>query len=131
MTILLIDKDRNQHERFREIIRRLDASYRCLKAFSTEAALFSLEESGHLLPDIIFLDLEFWAGGGKQFLRELKESSTLKKIPVCIYADVSRDYERDETQTLGAIGFVTKEANLTSMLASVRSVIESIGASKS
>jgi DNA-binding response OmpR family regulator len=128
MTILLIDKDRNQHERFREIIRRINTSHNCLKAFSIEAALFSLEESDQvLLPDIIFLDLEFRAGGGKQFLRELKESSTLKKIPVCIYAEEPSDDDRDETHTLGAIGFVTKEANLTSMLASVRSIIESVG----
>ncbi|RAW02057.1 response regulator [Pseudochryseolinea flava] len=129
MTILLIDHDRNQHERFRELIRRIDASHQCLKAFSTETALFYLEDADNLLPDLIFLDLEFRAGGSKQLLRELKNFSTLKKIPVCIYAEIRHDHDREEMQTLGAIGFVEKEVNFTNMLTSVRSVIESINES--
>lgn len=128
MTILLIDNDRNQHERFREIIRRIDPAHQCLKAFSTESALYTLQDSDTTLPDLIFLDLHFRAGGGKQMLRDLKGSASLKNIPVCIYTDVIQDSERNSTQTLGAIGYIVKEANLTNMLASVRSVIESIDA---
>lgn len=126
MTILLVDNDRNQHERFREIIRRIDPAHHCLKAFSTESALYSLQDDDITLPDLIFLDLEFKAGGGKQMLSALKGSAALKKIPVCIYANVANDSEREATQTLGAIGYIVKEANLTTMLTSVRSVIESI-----
>lgn len=129
MTILLVDNDRNQHERFREMIRRIDPAHSCLKAFSTESALYSLQDGEITLPDLIFLDLEFTAGGGKQMLRYLKASATLKKIPVCIYTNIMRDSDREATQTLGAIGYIVKEANLTNMLESVRSVIKSIGVS--
>ena len=126
MTILLIDNDRNQHERFREIIRRIDPAHHCLKAFSTESALYSLQDGDNTLPDLIFLDLEFRAGGGKEMLRELKESATLNNIPVCIYTDVVNESEREATQILGAIGFVVKAEDLTSLLTSVQSIIESI-----
>ncbi|HEY0652641.1 MAG TPA: response regulator [Chryseosolibacter sp.] len=131
MTILLVDNDRNQHERFREMIRRIDPTHSCLKAFSTESALNSLQDGEITLPDLIFLDLEFRAGEGKQMLRYLKRSATLKNIPVCIYTNVMRDSDHEATQTLGAIGYIVKEANLTNMLESIRSVIKSIGASTS
>ena len=131
MTILLVDNDRNQHERFREIIRRIDPAHSCQKAFSTESALYSLQDGDITLPDLIFLDLEFRAGGGKEMLRDLKGSATLKKIPVCVYTDVMRDSDRKTTQTLGAIGYIVKEANLTNLLTSVRSIIESVESSAS
>jgi DNA-binding NarL/FixJ family response regulator len=128
MTILLVDNDRNQHERFREMIRRINPAHSCMKAFSSESALYSLQDGESALPDLIFLDLEFRAGEGKQMLHYLKGSPTLKNIPVCIYTNVMRDSDRKTTKSLGAIGYIVKEANLTNMIESVRSVIDSIGA---
>jgi DNA-binding response OmpR family regulator len=123
MTILLIDNDRNQHEMFREVIRRIDPSHKCLKAFSTESALELLLEEDCTLPDLIFLDLEFRAGEGKQMLKELKASKLLKRIPVCIYTNSTNDSDRDTTQKMGAIGYIVKEGNLTTLAASISAVI--------
>ncbi len=123
MTIMLIDNDRNQHERFREIIRRIDPTHTCLKSFSTESALDFLLEEESVLPDVIFLELQFRAGSGKQMLKKLQASTKLKNIPVCIYTDSTQDSDRDATQKMGAIGYVVKEDNLTNLLESVRSVI--------
>jgi DNA-binding response OmpR family regulator len=125
MTILLIDNDRNQHEMFREVVRRIDPTHKCLKAFSIESALESLLEDDCILPDLIFLDLEFRVSGGKQMLKALKESTVLKEIPVCIYTDSIEQSDRDETCEMGAIGYIVKEQNLTNMSASIKSIIAS------
>lgn len=125
MTILLIDDDRNQHEMFREVIRRIDPTYKCLKAFSTESALDFLQEEDCILPDLIFLDLDFRAIGGKPFLKTLKESVVTQGIPVCIYTDSTQHLDREQTHEMGAIGYIVKEGNLTSLTESIRSVITS------
>lgn len=125
MTIMLIDSDRNQHERFREIVRRLDPAHLFLKAFSTESALDILLDTEGVLPDLIFLDLQFRAGSGKKMLKDLKGSATLQHIPVCVYTDSAEDADRESTRKLGAIGYIVKEANLTNLSASIQSVIHS------
>lgn len=127
MRILLIDSDRNQHEVFREIVRRIDPAHKCLKAFSTESALDLLLEEETILPDLIFMDLNFRAGNGAQMLKELKTSKALQGIPVCIYTDVTADSERETTRNLGAIGYIVKEANLTNLKASIGAVIVETG----
>ncbi len=125
MTIMLIDKDRNQHEMFQEVVRRIDPAHKCLKAFSTEAALEFLEETDSILPDLIFLDLQFRAGGGEQMLKILKESVALHEIPVCIYTDSEKESDREATRKMGAIGYVVKEPNLTNLAESIGAVIAS------
>lgn len=125
MTILLIDNDRNEQETFREVIRRIDPAYKFVKYFSTESALESLLEKDCELPDLIFLDLVFRANGGKHMLKALKGSKTLRGIPVCIYAALTNESDRDETRNLGAIDYIVKQQNLTSLAESIKAVIAS------
>jgi DNA-binding response OmpR family regulator len=123
MTILLIDNDRNQHELFREVVRRINPSYKCVKALSTETAMELLLEDDCILPDLIFLDLKFRATEGKEMLREIKDSATLREIPVCIYTESTLEADRETTRKLGAIGYIIKDANLTNLAASIAAVI--------
>ncbi len=123
MTILLINNDHNKHETFREIIRRIDPKHTCLKSFSTESALELLLDEDSVLPDLIFLDLVFQANDGKQMLITLKETKALRDIPVCIYTDSIEQSDRDETNALGAIGYIEKQQDFTSLSESIRSVI--------
>jgi DNA-binding response OmpR family regulator len=123
MTILLINDDRNQQETFREVVRRIDPTHRCVTRFSTETALEFLLEEDCELPDMIFLELAFRANDGKQMLRSLKKSDVLKDIPVCIYTDSTEQSDRDETDKLGAIGYIVKETNLYRLAESITSVI--------
>ncbi|HEY3403698.1 MAG TPA: response regulator [Ohtaekwangia sp.] len=125
MTILLVNDDRNQQEMFHEIVRRIDPEYTCLKSFSTESALAFLQDKDSVLPDLIFLDLVFRANGGKQMLKTLKESKALQYIPVCIYTDSANQSDRDETHNLGAIGYILKQQNFTSLSDSIRTIIAS------
>ncbi len=123
MTILLINDNRNQHETFCEIVRRIDPVHKCLKHFSAESALEFLHEKDCVLPDLIFLDLVVRGTDGKQVLKELKKSAGLRDIPVCIYADSIEQSDCDETRKMGAIGYVTRQQNFTNLAESISSVI--------
>jgi DNA-binding response OmpR family regulator len=123
MTILLVNDDRNQQETFCEVVRRIDPAHKCVKRFTIESALEFLLEPDCVLPDIIFLDLVFRNGDGKQMLKEIKDSATLHDIPVCIYAESSEQADRDEVYELGAIGYVVKQQNLISLSEAIKCVM--------
>ncbi len=123
MTILHINNDRNEHETFNEVVRRIDPTHTCLRSFSTESALEFLLDNDAQRPDLIFLDLEFRKRDGKEMLKALKGSKALSGIPVCIYAASDKQSDRDETSYLGAIGYIGKQQNLTDLAESIRSVI--------
>lgn len=123
MTILLVDNDRNQHELFREVVRRIDPTYTYAKAFSTETALELLTEEDAVLPDLIFLDLQFRASDGNAMLKAMKDSKDLREIPVCIYAESTLEADRKSTRELGAIGYIVKDANLTNLTASIKALL--------
>jgi DNA-binding response OmpR family regulator len=123
MTILLVNEDRNQQETFCEVVRRIDPAHKCVKRFTTESALEFLLEPDCDLPDIIFLDLVFRTGDGKHMLKELKSSSVLHDIPVCIYTGSTEQSDRDEVRKLGAIGYVVREQNLIGLSEAIKCAI--------
>lgn len=125
MKVLLVNNDRNQHETLREIVRRIDPTYTFLGRFSTESAFDFLLETDCVLPDLMFLDLTFREGDGKQMLKDMKRVPVLRDIPVCIYTDSAEQGDRDDAQNLGVIGYITKENNLTGLTESIRSMIDS------
>lgn len=120
---MLVDNDRNQHEQFREILRRIDPAHTCVKAFSTESAMEALLEPDDVLPDIIFLELEFKAGSGTQMLKALKKTAALQEIPVCIYTGSLLESDRKTTDEMGAIGYIVKDPNMTNVKTSIQAVI--------
>jgi chemotaxis family two-component system response regulator Rcp1 len=91
----------------------------------TEAMAFLKQEGEHSnvpRPDLILLDLNLPKKDGREVLKEIKESSTLKSIPVVILttsdaeADILRSYQ------LHANCYITKPVDLDGFLRVVKSV---------
>jgi len=91
----------------------------------TEAMAFLGREGKHAdvpRPDLILLDLNLPKKDGREVLAELKESPTLKSIPVVILttsaseADIQGSYQRH------ANCFITKPVNLEGFLKVVKSI---------
>jgi len=91
----------------------------------TEAMAFLKREGEHAdapRPDLILLDLNLPKKDGREVLAEIKESPTLKSIPVVILttsaseADILRSYE------LHANCYITKPVGLDGFLEVVRSI---------
>jgi two-component system, chemotaxis family, response regulator Rcp1 len=91
----------------------------------TEAMAFLKREEGHASasrPDLILLDLNLPKKDGREVLEEIKQSPTLKSIPVVILttsasqADILRSYR------LHANCYITKPVDLKGFLNVVKSI---------
>ena len=91
----------------------------------TEAMAFLLREGKHAdapRPDLILLDLNLPKKDGREVLAEIKDSATLKSIPVVILTtsasetDILRSYESH------ANGYISKPVGLDGFLDVVKSI---------
>jgi CheY-like chemotaxis protein len=73
-------------------------------------------------PDLILLDLNMPRMDGREVLKDLKEDTDLRTIPVVVLttSDMERDIEA--SYDLGANSFVTKPIDLEAFFAAIRTI---------
>jgi|SRR5919202_5172105 CheY-like chemotaxis protein len=108
ITCFLIDDDEDDQEIFALALKRVSSSITCAFADSGNDALRKLQQDEAFTPNYIFLDLNMPGMNGKQCLAELKQIKRLRHTPVIIYSTSSEQQDVQETQKLGASGFITK-----------------------
>jgi CheY-like chemotaxis protein len=107
-TLFLIDDDNDDLEFFCEAASKIDPGLVCITSNDSVAALKSFQNFDVPVPDLIFLDLNMPLVDGRKFLTEIKKLRTYSQIPVIIYSTSSHPRDQEETQKLGASGFLTK-----------------------
>src|SRR5688500_16081311 len=105
--LFLVDDDVDDHVIFKSALAKVDEGLALLTATTGYEALIVLS-TANTLPDYIFVDLNMPRMGGMQFLKEIKQTDTLKDIPVIIYTTSSNPSDIAKTRELGAVSFVTK-----------------------
>jgi CheY-like chemotaxis protein len=122
--ILLIDDDEDDQEIFMTAMERLSLSesVTCRVLSSAAEALKELE-SKQLVADLIFLDLNMPIMSGKEFLKHLTKSETLKVIPVIVLSTSSHLDTIKETKELGAKDFITKPDKFDQLVLILQSLI--------
>jgi CheY-like chemotaxis protein len=100
MNILFVDDDMDDKEIFLEAINAINPDIECESATNGEEALKKLE-TGTILPNYIFLDINMPVMDGRSFLIAIKKINKLRHIPVVIYS-TTRDHE--EIKNLRALG---------------------------
>jgi CheY-like chemotaxis protein len=73
-------------------------------------------------PDLILLDLNMPRKDGREVLREIKEDTSLKTIPVVILTTSRAEEDINKTYALHANCYVTKPLDLPQFLAVVKSI---------
>ncbi|MCD6010620.1 MAG: response regulator [Flavipsychrobacter sp.] len=76
------------------------------------------------MPRFILLDLNMPKKDGREVLKEIKQSPSLKKIPVIIFSTTNNEQEMKRCYELGANSYITKPnsfENLIKTVAAVRS----------
>jgi len=73
-------------------------------------------------PDLILLDLNLPKKDGREVLEEIKESSTLKTIPVVVLTTSASNADILQSYRLHANGFITKPVDLDGFLKVVKSI---------
>jgi CheY-like chemotaxis protein len=121
MVIFYADDDVEDCELFREALFHLDSAITCITAKDGREALAYLHHSQEL-PDYIFLDINMPLINGKQCLIEIKNTNTLKQIPVVMYSTTSDTNEIKEYYKLGAHDFLIKPNNFITLCESLDSI---------
>jgi two-component system, chemotaxis family, response regulator Rcp1 len=91
----------------------------------TEAMAFLKREGEHanaLRPDLILLDLNLPKKDGREVLEEIKESATLKSIPVVVLTTSASEVDILRSYRLHANCYITKPVGLDGFLEVVRSI---------
>ncbi len=100
--------------------------FQVLSAQDGEAA-FNLAQSQH--PDLIVLDGMMPIMDGFQVLRKLKETATLKDIPVVMLTTRGRDRDIEAGLDLGASDYIVKPFSPNELIARVKKLLRSTTAS--
>lgn len=112
--LFIVDDDEDDIKLFVEAVNSIDKNMGCFKAKNGEDALARLDEL-HMLPDVIFLDLNMPGMNGRETLEHLKKSERYKNIPVVIYSTSSSEQDKAETKKLGASDYLTKPDSFTDL----------------
>ncbi len=118
-TCLLIDDDADDQEVFLTALRDVSATAVCLIAPDGDRALKLLNE-GKAVPDYIFLDLNMPRMDGFEFLVAVKESKSLRDIPVIVYSTTTHHEQVAKVKKLGAKEFFTKTYKYKDLCALLR-----------
>jgi CheY-like chemotaxis protein len=112
-TVLIVDDDEDDRDLFCIALHDIDPSINCIIARNGIEAMQGLRSQNFERPDWIFLDLNMPRLNGIQCLMELKKDPSLQDIPVIIYTTSKLKEDREKTQQLGAIHFITKPSTCT------------------
>lgn len=120
--LFLVDDDIDDQEIFKSALAKVDEDLALLTATNGYDALQVLS-SVTKLPDYIFVDLNMPRMGGLQFLKEIKQSHTLKNIPVIIYTTSANPNDIAKTRELGAENFITKPSRFSDLCQLLQSLL--------
>ncbi len=106
MKILIVDDDKNFIDTLEDGLKLKNADAEVTVAKSAREALNALAVS---VPSVIILDIQLPDMHGIEFLRVIRESSRLKKVPVVfISAKYTEPADRSEAMLAGAGAFFSK-----------------------
>ncbi len=103
---LLINDDPDEADIFSLALSRTGLKARCKYASNGLDALEMLKSGD--VPDIVFLDLNMPAIGGKECLMIFRSMRSLDMVPVVIYSTSTDLYEIQDTKRLGASHYLAK-----------------------
>ena len=84
--------------------------------------LKKIRDANHVFPNLIILDLNMPFRDGKEVLREIKEDSVLRRIPVLILSTSSNEAIIDKCYELGANTYIVKPLSFERLLKVVEQI---------
>ena len=121
MTILIVDDDKNFIDTLEDGLKLKNVEAQILVAKSAREALDALAEQ---VPSLIVLDIQLPDMHGVEFLRVIRESARLKKVPVVfISAKYTEPAYRSEAMPAGAGAFFSKPIDIEELWKEIRYLI--------
>ena len=124
--ILLVEDNKGDIGLIEEIFEEAQTRNKLHIAEDGEEAMLHLHGEGKFLgsprPDIILLDLNLPKKDGREVLREIKEDSNLKNIPVVILTTSSAEKDILRAYDLHANAYITKPLDFDQFIKVVESI---------
>ncbi len=128
MNVLIVDDDKNFIDTLEDglKLKSVDAEIRVAKS-----AREALDLLAAAVPAIIILDIQLPDMHGVEFLRVIRESARLKKIPVIfISARYTEPADRSEAMLAGAGAFFSKPVDVEELWKEMQYLLERAGGQK-
>jgi len=107
LKVLLIEDDAIEVMKLKRAISKLELEHELVEAKNGEEALNILKKD-HIIPDIIFLDLNMPKINGLEFLKILKEDEVLQYIPTIILTTSNNRKDVLSCYSTGVAGYIIK-----------------------
>lgn len=120
--VMLADDDKDDREFFEEVVTEINSTIHVHGVKDGLELMEALNEKNKVLPDILFLDLNMPGKNGKECLKEIKNCSRLKDMPVVIYSTSSLGKDIRDTHSLGANLYISKPNNFNSAITMIKKV---------
>ncbi|MDX1940444.1 MAG: response regulator [Saprospiraceae bacterium] len=120
--ILLVEDNPADVELTMEAFSRCQSSVNMTVMPSGIEALNHLHKDDEELPDLILLDLNLPGWDGKSFLKEIKQDSRLRKIPVIILSTSNSNNDVEESYSLNANCYITKPLDVHLFFEKIRCI---------
>lgn len=122
INILIVDDDKNFIETLEDGLRLKNADAGISVAKSAREALDALAAA---VPSVIILDIQLPDMHGVEFLRVIRESERLKKVPVIfISARYTEPADRSEAMLAGAGAFFSKPVDLEELWKEIKYLLD-------
>lgn len=124
-SIFLADDDADDRFFFAEALKDINEHTELTTAKDGAELMATLNEvvTAPPPPHVIFLDLNMPLKNGIECLREIRETTKLKDIPVVIFSTSSNQGEVDTTFSLGANCYVRKPSSHLNLVATIENVL--------
>ncbi|HUC83488.1 MAG TPA: response regulator [Flavisolibacter sp.] len=106
--VFLADDDEDDRDVFRDVIYNIIPSAKVEVVNDGETLLHLLS---HMIPDILFLDLEMPGKNGLQCLLAIRGNEKLKDIPIVVFSSTTRPANVQTAYDMGADLFLTKKSS--------------------
>ncbi len=107
LRVLLIEDDAIEVMKLKRAITKLEFEHELIEAKNGEEALSILKDD-HIIPDVIFLDLNMPKINGLGFLKILKDDEVLKYIPTVILTTSNNRRDVLACYSIGVAGYIIK-----------------------
>lgn len=122
-SILLVDDDADDRELFRDAVREVDSSVKCLTCRDGEEMLLLLSQKDSFIPSYIFLDMNMPLLNGRQCFNELRERAQFRDVPVIIYTTSKLSKDMQEMIKEENVYYMTKPYRFDDLRKSILSVL--------
>lgn len=120
--ILLVEDDRIDAMTVKRALNELNVTNTLDMAGDGEEALEYLRENADNLPGLILLDLNMPRMGGIEFLREIKQKETLKRIPIVVLTTSDEERDKIDAYDMGVAGYMVKPVDYLQFVEVVRTI---------